>query len=358
MTNIIITITLFYIVIRYFGPLLKDYLLEKITGTKRKPETDFDALIKRKEEMLRRGMNAPVEEASAGSYNKRKFKTKTHELYYLASTQSSKDGDNQKEYTKVLELLDNCDWGEGSIINSIGTTVSSKLSKRLESSEITPYILNIIKREVLLNLKSENLPTFVEVKSVCESKVYLENLLREIKNGGGAYTEKMAKLNRVTERTLILSFSYLIYREIKSQSKKMLENFITAESPLKYINLLKPIELESGINKFILTGDQKKFRNISAIIKLINDQVLLMNALLPISPLKGNNDLSGALNIIMIDGNLTKENVKKAYKKLAAIKHPDKLSSRSLSKELEQVATTNFIIIQSAYDIILKSIKE
>ena len=358
MTNIIISITLIYIVIRYFGPLIKNHFIEKITGIKKKPETDFDALIKRKEEMLRRGMNTPAGLA-AGSINKKSnFKNKTHELYHLAFTKCSQSGDNEAEYKKVLELLDNCDWGEGSILNSIGTTVSAKLAKKLEMSEVTPHILNLIKREVLLNLKTESLPPFSDVKSACESKVYLENVLLEMKNGGGSYLEKMAKLNRVSSKTLILSITYLLYRETNNSSKDMLERFLTAESPLKYLNQLQPIELETGLNKFIMNGDSTKFRTISGIKKLINDQVNLMNSLLPIDPLKGNNDLSGALNIIVIEGSLTKEKVKKAYQKLASIKHPDKLSSRGLSKELVQIATTNFTIIKAAYDIILKSIKE
>ncbi|MBT7609138.1 MAG: DnaJ domain-containing protein [Bacteriovoracaceae bacterium] len=355
--NIVVTITLTYVLIRYFGPLAMEFFIEKVTGQKKRPEADFDNLIKRKEEMLRRGASGATN-ASQYKSNSQKYKSKTHELYNLAFKKYSSEGDNSLNYKKVLELFDNCEWGEGTLINEIGATVSSKLSRRLDITEITPYISNIIKREVLLNLSSEKLPGFEDVKAACESKVYLENLIKEVKNGGGLYLDKMKKLNKVSSKVLILAISYLIYRETKKASKDLLETFIKAHSPLEFINKINSVEMERGINKLIISGDNKKFRSISSLNKIIFDLSNLMNSLSPIPPLKNKKDLKGAFDIIQIDGIATKDKVKKSYQKLASIKHPDKLAAKGISKELEKVATSNFTIIQEAYDIILESLKE
>ncbi|MBC7714757.1 MAG: DnaJ domain-containing protein, partial [Rhizobacter sp.] len=57
--------------------------------------------------------------------------------------------------------------------------------------------------------------------------------------------------------------------------------------------------------------------------------------------------------ILKADEDMETEEIKKLYKKMAMVKHPDKIGQMKLPKTLEKKAINNFNQIQEAYDIIM-----
>ena len=61
-----------------------------------------------------------------------------------------------------------------------------------------------------------------------------------------------------------------------------------------------------------------------------------------------------ACKILGVDGNASKSDIKRAYRKLMSQHHPDKLVSKGLPKEMMQMAKARAQEITSAYDVISK----
>ena len=62
--------------------------------------------------------------------------------------------------------------------------------------------------------------------------------------------------------------------------------------------------------------------------------------------------LSDAYQLLGVPANCTDSELKKAYKKLTAQHHPDKLMSQGLPKEMMELAKTKTQELQSAYELI------
>ncbi|MFT6604604.1 MAG: DnaJ like chaperone protein, partial [Bacteriovoracaceae bacterium] len=96
------------------------------------------------------------------------------------------------------------------------------------------------------------------------------------------------------------------------------------------------------------------FIKIKELIELISSEAHLYHSLSPLPDLKGKNDIKGALSLFGLKEDATAEQIKKAYKKISMLKHPDRLASKGIPKAFEDIAHENFTRIQSAYELIKK----
>jgi DnaJ-domain-containing protein 1 len=78
----------------------------------------------------------------------------------------------------------------------------------------------------------------------------------------------------------------------------------------------------------------------------------------PYPALLNKTDLTTAYKILKVDEDSETEEIKKAYKKLAMAKHPDKIGHMNLPKILEKKAILKFSQIQAAYDVIMAGRKK
>ena len=72
-------------------------------------------------------------------------------------------------------------------------------------------------------------------------------------------------------------------------------------------------------------------------------------------PRPHNNTLAGAYTVLQIDPNSTKQEVKRAYRRLISRNHPDKLIAQGLSKDKIKIANEKTQIIRKAYEQICES---
>ena len=80
--------------------------------------------------------------------------------------------------------------------------------------------------------------------------------------------------------------------------------------------------------------------------------------LIPYPAFKTKTDIEVAHIILSTNPEMDMEEIKKAYKKLAMAKHPDKLGQLKLPKILETKAVAKFNLIQEAFSIINKTGKK
>ena len=65
-------------------------------------------------------------------------------------------------------------------------------------------------------------------------------------------------------------------------------------------------------------------------------------------------ELQKAYKILQVTADMTEDEIRRTFKKLASLNHPDKLIGQGLSTEQQQVATEHFKEIQAAYSFIKK----
>jgi DnaJ like chaperone protein len=174
-------------------------------------------------------------------------------------------------------------------------------------------------------LKSKNLG-----KLLSNYKTELENHLKNELN-----------LNKICNR---------IYYELSINEKtRMLHQlFCIANSDEKIsenqINILNDISRKTGINQTVF----KRIKSMFVVEKQFDD---FFNTFVEIPLLQQNRSLSYSYSIIGVSEDSTNEEIKKAYRNLVKIHHPDKVEH--LGKEFVEESEKMFEKIQSAYDTIL-----
>ncbi len=347
-----------YFVIKTFGPIIWDFIRENFLGKKNQRKNDLDAMIRTKEAMLRRGETKATGKAiTPGAGAGRRFKTKTEELYTLEFEALSKSGGDEakkESAKKMMELIGNGQWGEGPQFQEINKLVGGKIGREPELSLLSKHINSFINREVALSLDKPELPTYEEVREALVVKILINILIDEAKSGDGALTKKIASRHGMQPKSIINAIDYMVTSSAKGSVKDLIKKILTGTVPK--VTQLTPADLEKGSHILCIGADGKRFINGPTLMKMIEDQASLFESLTKIPPLKNKKDLRGALKIMGLGKNPEKADVKKRYKKLAQLKHPDRLASKGLSPDMEKIASENFAVIQEAYHIILDHI--
>ncbi|MCO4794448.1 MAG: DnaJ domain-containing protein [Bacteriovoracaceae bacterium] len=315
-------------------------------------------MIRAKEAMLRRGNPSATGKAVGPSKSDgRRFKNKTEELYTLEFESLSKSGaskERKESAKKMIELISSGQWGEGPLFKEINTICSQKIGRHLELSFISKHINSFMNREIPLVLETKDLPLYEEVRDAIITKIVIQVLIDEAKLGDGAFLKKIASRLKVSPSAVIHSIDFLVTTSAKGGKKDLVKKII--ESKVPKISQLSSVDLEKGSNMLTVGADGQRFINPPTLNKLLEDQANMFESLTRIPPLKNKKDLRGALKIFGMSKNPEKDDVKKRYKKLAQAKHPDRLASKGLPKEMEKIASENFAVIQEAYHIILDHI--
>lgn len=347
-----------YFVIKIFGPIIWEFLQENFFGKKNQRKNDLDAMIRSKEAMLRRGEskasgNAVTPGAGAG----RRFKTKTEELYTLEFESLSKSGgdpEKKESAKKMIDLIGSGQWGEGPGFQDINKLVAGKIGREPELSVLSKHINSFLNREVALSLDRPELPSFEEVREALVVKILINILVEEAKNGDGPLIKKISTRHGVQTKSIINAVDYLVTSSAKGSVKDLIKKILTGTVPK--VTQLSVVDIEKGSHILCMGADGKRFINSPTLMKMIEDQASLFESLTKLPPLKNKKDLNGALKLLGLGKNPEKEDVKKRYKKLAQLKHPDRMASKGLSPDMEKIASENFAVIQEAYHIILDHI--
>lgn len=351
--RMLVVMTIVFIVGKTMAPAIFTLFSQLLTGKKKKKNVELDTLIEAKKQMLRQG--AAEKKAEGNKPIKAESKNSTIKEFdsYFKKVSKAETPDTEKieDVKKIMVLFDSLQWGSGDGFNSILKKVKSKTNATIPQTLATKSLNKLISRDILLGRKTNNLPQYNEVLSVIETKIYLEALTDEARKKTGPIFQYLSKLHRVNINDTINGFLSLI---LKKENKKPNEIFDLLLKNKFNISTIDPEKLDIIHHLMLLDEKKQFFVKSTELIKSIAEESEFFSSLSPLPSPKNKNDIETCYEIFQIDKNTTKDEIKKIYKKLASLKHPDKLSGRGIPKEFESIATENFANIQMAYDILSK----
>ena len=347
-TRIIIVLIAIYAGIKFAAPLIQLFW-EQIFRRPQKSNVNIDILIERQKQILRNG----VTKAEPSPLQKQK-KTDNTMVAYQKHFQDLMEGDSKEteaieDVKKIFSLFDGLQWGEGPHFESIKKKIKETFHVDIEQWEISSVLKDILKHDFLLSRKGTNLPSYREIVDLIELTAIVNRIFDEAISNGGPFIERLSLMWKMSSTDLIKGFCLALQKE----------NSDSVESRQKILNKTIPVEHKDIVKVFrILKSDDNKFFHKKALVlKDLRSKSEFFSILSPLEAPKDNKDLEGARKIFCIDEKASQEDVKQAYKQIAAKRHPDKLSSYDIPPDFEPIATKNFSIIQQAYDILLNEYK-
>ncbi len=315
---------------------------------------DFDQLVESKKNVLQQGSGmAPRTQSSTTSAPPRPQKTcPTHQKYLkeLAKISQQKTPNaaqkaKQKSLQSLLAVFDALQWGDGQEFDSIAQQISHKLGLRIENRDAVRVIKMSMERRWILSLRSPSLPGLAQLITLWECYLFWDILLKELNHREGPLCKGLgSKLN--------VSYSDL-QKAVTATLAKLQKRNIPARDILQgKISLPSVAKLEGLASRLILSQNGQSFRTKRGWIKALSDEATFYSSLSPLPPLQHGQDEEGARQILGVGPDASLQEIKKAYKKWALLKHPDKLSARGIPSEFGRIATENFALIQRAYEIL------
>jgi len=220
------------------------------------------------------------------------------------ATYQEKQGPGQE---KILDIFKCLQWGEGPFQREVLDFLKKSFGVSCDFLIATSSIKFLIKNELLLNFKT--LPDYQKILELT-SLVGLYKVLL-VQNSEQS----------VLKRALIF--------QISGGEKQN----------------LSPKEIDEALIKLI-KNDQDILEELFLYTKVID-------RLKEVPPLKSNSDLKGALKIMGLPENSSKDDIKKRYRNLALAQHPDTFAELNIQGDLLKQAGENFNRINIAYKLLM-----
>lgn len=314
--------------------------------------SNLEAMIAHKEAMLRKGEAGATglvnNNALAAGIDAKKSGKSEVELRYLDKKETSTDDDERMDVIKVCTLFESLQWGEGPAINDIRLKFSKKFGTAPAQRIFINNLKNLLKREIPLSRVTKNLPSYSEIAELLIVKTFLQSIAVQ-----DEYTPELTKAisrkMRLSASSLSKAVATILAKTSGINEQKIYPTLLESKDAFSLWDL--PMR-ENIINKSLVSEDKKYFIKVKELIDLITLEAHLYHSLSPLPELKGKNDIKGALALFGLKEDASSEQIKKAYKKISMLKHPDRLASKGIPKAFEEIAHENFTRIQSAYEII------
>jgi len=237
----------------------------------------------------------------------------------------------------LLQIMDSFQWGESKVLTQMGKELSAKINFRIEDSQLVKAFKELMKREILIG-KSGKVLGLKQMAVKLDVYLYLYYLFHS-----PDFQESRTKAWSISSKYLKKSL-FLYAKKLKSTERS--NDLATV---LKTDQVALPCESDTFIIKALLA---REGLSLSIITKELRDTIELFKILEPLPPLKNKNDRQGALKILGLAPDSDQAHIKKQYKALAKLKHPDRLRGKGIPQEFDRIATENFTQIQRAYDIL------
>ncbi len=242
-----------------------------------------------------------------------------------------------QELKTLLQIIDSFQWGESKVLSKIGKDLSSKINFRIQDQQVTKAFKELMKRESLIGKNDKVLGVLQSAQRI-ESYLYLQCLFFE-----SEFQDKKAQAWSIKSTNLKKAL-FLYAKKLKGEERS--DDLSTV---LKSPGVSLPGQGDTFLIRALVT---REGLSLSVITKELKDLTELFKILEPLPPLK-NKDKEGALKILGLPKGSGQAQIKKQYKTLAKLKHPDRLRGKGIPEEFDKIATENFTQIQKAYDILM-----
>lgn len=243
-----------------------------------------------------------------------------------------------EELKTILQILDSFQWGESKVLTKVAKELSAKINFRVEDSEVVKAFKELMKREILIGSNQKVLGL---KQTILRLEVYL--YLRHLFHSSD-FQDNRSKAWSISRQNMKKAL-FLYAKKLKSEDRS--DDLAVV---LKKANITLPNQSNTFIIKALVT---REGLSMSVITKELKDIIEFFKILEPLPPLKSKHDKKGALKILGLPNGSGEAQIKKQYKTLAKLKHPDRLRGKGIPQEFDKIATENFTQIQKAYDILM-----
>ncbi len=347
-TRVLASLVLVFIVGKILAVVLQSFFSKMTLGGSRKSD-DLDRMIERQKEILRArgGLTAPSAHQPQEAVAKKSITETTYQNLLLKSS-----GAENASAKKMVELFDHLQWGDGKIYTDVQQRMLQRWCIRCEKQDVGQALKWIIAHDLLLKLSPSGPASFDESFNLLELSLFVREFGQSIDDGGSPMVEHQSHQSHFHPHVLIKSMD-LLWSVMLGKSEKEILATILKKGQLNKGSAKSGYE--TLFMKLIVPRRQVDFLAPDRIMSKVRERAFIFDALTPLPPLNGKKDLAGALRIFGLKKMSGQEEVKKIYKDLANRKHPDKLMAKGIPEEWLKLASDNFAIIQSAYDILKES---
>jgi hypothetical protein len=363
------------LVIRLFLAIFLVFVIGKILSTfirgfftnfwnpSGKDKLDFDKMIKKQVRILKEAQDSEGENGSSYQNSlvkeEKKYGSLTEKKYQnrFESLISENEKEEKDEVKKAFVFFDNAQWGEGIFFNKVKKKVGKKFSTNIDNRDISYMAHLFLRGDIFLKIKKEKLPSIDEIGNLIEHGLVLKKLVEEAKMRRGSILNHISHREGIDVLHLALGVEYFILSaEKKGKVSEGLIPMLLGDNYIKKTSL--ETFHEKKISSIILESlvDEKKniFNPLTSSFHKIFDNAHIFSCLSRINYSKDKLDLNSALKIFNLRRSSSIEEVKKVYKKLAKLKHPDRLSGLNIPEKYNSIANENFSRIQESYKLIIE----
>ena len=333
-TFIFIAITLSVLV-----PLFLNFIKKKMPG-QNSSETDIDTMIRRQKERMKAqyGLHGTTSSPISNWQDQ-------------SNPSSSKTPISTKQ---IQNFIQENKWGNSQFQIEIQKEIAKNYSYTITESKIGAFLLLCEKRKLFSYLTSDHQSNELTLKNFIITSLLFHMLIEEIRDKQFFILEKVAQKLKMSQAELGYALQIKLLMML-APSKKLKDERIFSDRLI--LSEFSEDSIREGIDLITSLEANLWAKSLSLFFEELSLYVNYATFIKPIEKLRNKKDLATAYSILGNTPDQTLEEIKKNYKRIALVKHPDKISSQKLPKYLEQKALTQFALIQEAYEIIVDSKK-
>ena len=337
--KVITALVFLFIIIKVLGPVLFSYFRSKMPGYV-EPDNDIDAMIRRQKERLRAQYGLTGKTVHEGLPSPQRENTESSH-----PTPHSPAADHIYKETK---------WGGGDFAKSIQGMITKNYSYTIAETKINAFVLLAEKKKWLRYLSSDNLESVESLKNYLSMIMIVKMLIEEVREKQFALVPKLAKKCHLRSEEFALALQMKILMPLAAK-KNIKESTIYSDSPV--LHQFSEDTMNEALEVLMSKEANLWAKGHNYFIEEMALHLNYAGLLHPLPKLAHKKDIEGARSILAVDEDMSMEDIKKIYKKIALSRHPDKIAGLKLPKPIELKAIKNFSVIQEAYDILVNNKK-
>jgi DnaJ-domain-containing protein 1 len=316
------------------GPVFFNFLKKKLPGYN-DHENNIDIMIRRQKERLRSqyGLQGDLETSQMAK--------KTLDATDVKVPQAP----------AVQKIYQETHWGGGEFLKEIQQEISKNFSYTLADSKVNAFILLSEKKNYLRFLTPEHLSSKIALKNYLVTLLIFFLLVEEIREKNFFILEKIASKLGIPAQQLALAFQIKILMFVNLKQDKLKDERIFSEALV--LNQYSEDTIKEATENIAKKEANLWAKSTSLLYEELTLTLNYASILSPLPKLKNRKDIETACTILGIDLKNSADEIKKTYKKIALLKHPDKITSQKLPSVLERKAIERFNQIQEAYEVII-----
>tara|TARA_Y100001954_G_C15829495_1_gene614317 strand:- start:6032 stop:7189 length:1158 start_codon:yes stop_codon:yes gene_type:complete len=361
--RLLVALFLIYVVGKIAATFIRGFFTDFFNGSG-KNKIDIDQMIKKQVRILKEAQvaqgNDLNHENGLDEKGSKKFKTNTEKKYHMRLEklkENSSKVDEKKDLEKVMVFFDNLQWGEGIFFNKIKEKMEKKFHTSTNLNEISRWSHTLLREELFLFKKDGKLLSINEIERLIENGLFLKKGFEEAKKRKGKLIGYLANSEGLQRIEILRGLEYFYLKNLKdfkSGGEEKLIPLLLKKDFIEKSNLevLAQKKLDKITMNLLVNRKSDSIVPLSSYIKEISEYAHMFSCLNEIPKPKGGLDIKVALEMFNLSENCTLNEVKSVYKRLAKLKHPDRLSGLKIPEKYISLANHNFSNLQDAYKIL------